>query len=474
VLISIDRFKRALDAEGRSAWRRAGAALAALALAAAVWLPLLHFIYRPAAGDLPAPGRTSPLAKKLAAYHLELWTDPALRAKEIDRMRSTCQEWDFMGRTYLVLALANMALREPAEAPRCLAAADTIIEETIRLEKEQGFTFFLMNYGRDQTRFLEKPPRSIFVDGEIALMLGARRFVAERADYRAPMAERVAVMTERMGRDPVMCAESYPNECWTFCNAVALAAMRMSDALDGTDHRELFKRWLATARQRLVEPKTGMLISSFSLKGAVCDGPEGSSIWMVAHCLELVDENFARDQYERARRELGRSLLGFGYAREWPESHVGHLDVDSGAVVPLLEASPSSSGLALMGAAAFGDADFHRRLLTSLNLGGYPRESGGRLRYCASNQVGDAVILYSLVLGPLWEKIKASGRNLGPGLQLESTRGTRVDSSSQPPETGGIPVNCKVNPNDRIDLAGRPGPRFRPEAAAKNGAGGGA
>lgn len=414
VTFSAESLKGALDSSGQTRARRVFVAGMALALAAVVWLPCLHILYEPGPRDLAGPSGLSPVTRKLAARHLALWTDPALRAKEIDRMRATCQEWDFMGRTFLVLSLANMALREPAEKARCLEAADAIIDETIRIESEKGFTFFLMDYGHDRTRFIAKPPRSIFVDGEIALMLGARRLVEEKAAYRVPMQDRIAVMADRMGRGPVMCAESYPDECWTFCNTVALAAMRMADALDGTDHREFLRLWLSTARARLVNPQTGMLISGFELDGDCRNGPEGSTIWMAAHCLQLVDEEFARDQYDRARRELGRSLLGFGYAREWPESQIGLVDVDSGAVVPILGASPSSSGLAMMGAAAFGDADFHRRLATSLNFVGYPVDDDGKLRFCASNQVGDAVILYSMVLGPLWEKIRAKLRAGGP------------------------------------------------------------
>jgi hypothetical protein len=260
VSASFDRLKRALDASGRPAGRRVAGAAIALGLATAVWLPCLHLFYRTSAADLPAPGRTSALARKLAARHLELWTDPGLRACEVGRMRGTCQEWDFMGRTFLVLALTNMALREPGEAPRCLQAVDTIIDETIRIEKEKGFTFFLMDYGHNPADFAEQPPRSIFVDGEIALMLGARRLVEEKPAYRAPMQERLAAMSARMSHDPVMCAESYPDECWIFCNTAALAAMRMSDALDGTDHRAIFRKWLAVAREKLVEPKTGLLV----------------------------------------------------------------------------------------------------------------------------------------------------------------------------------------------------------------------
>ena len=109
-----------------------------------------------------------------------------------------------------------------------------------------------------------------------------------------------------------MClAESYPDECWMFCNTAALAAIRMSDALDATDHSALFHKWLRTAREKLVDRQTGLLVSSFTLEGRPKDGPEGSSIWMSAHCLQLIDAKFAADQYRRARRRAGTSRARF-------------------------------------------------------------------------------------------------------------------------------------------------------------------
>jgi len=44
--------------------------------------------------------------------------------------------------------------------------------------------------------------------------------------------------------------------------------------------------------------------------------------------------------------------------------------------------------------------------MTSLNAAGFPVRKNGTLRYQASNPVGDAVLLYALVQGPLWEKAK--------------------------------------------------------------------
>ena len=90
----------------------------------------------------------------------------------------------------------------------------------------------------------------------------------------------------------------------TILLAMALAAMRMADRLDGTDHRALFDGWLRMAKEKLTDPRTGLLVSSFTTRAEPLDGPEGSSIWVTAHCLRLLDEAFARDQYERAVETL--------------------------------------------------------------------------------------------------------------------------------------------------------------------------
>jgi hypothetical protein len=377
--------------------RRLALGAASLAIATAVWLPCLHWLYAPSAA---APARV----EKLAAHQLALFRDGALHDREAVRMRRTNPEWDFMGRTFLAYALAEMALRDPAARPRHLAAIDDIVADTLRRERDGSLYYFLMPYAH-RAPFRAKPARSQFLDGEIALMLALRRLVEERADYRPLLAERVAAMVRRMEESPVLSAESYPDECWTFCNTVALAAIKASDVLEGTDHASFSRAWIETAKAKLVDPATGMLVSSYTLDGRTRDGPEGSSIWMAAHMLRAVDPAFAEDQYRRARAQLGRTVLGFGYAREWPSSHRGQVDVDSGPIVPGLDVSGGSSGLAFVAAGSFGDAGYLRALGATLELAAFPEERDGRLRYSASNQVGDAVILYALSIGPLWEAL---------------------------------------------------------------------
>lgn len=378
--------------------------LFALVLAGIIWLPNVCLFFDQPETNYIALEKNAPKAMQIANRYINFWTDPQLREVELEKMRSRNAEWDFMGRCFFVWSLANMALREPELEARVLPVMDFIIDETIKLEEKHGMNFFLMPYARLQP-FIEQPPRSIFIDGEIALMMALRRLVAEKEEYRQLLLQRIAQMYAQMNRGGALCGESYPDECWLFCNSIALAAMKVSDYLDGTDHSEFFRKWVQTARQKLIDSKSGILVSSFDLSGkTVADGPEGSTIWLVTHCLQIIDPEFAKEQYWKARVQLKAQMAGFGYAYEWPGG-TGHDDVDSGPIIPILNLSAGSTGLAFLGAASFEDREFLTLLYRSLEMGAFPTKTPDGIRYCASNAVGDAVLLYSITQGPAWHKI---------------------------------------------------------------------
>lgn len=379
-----------------------------LIVATLIWLPLLHYFFRPDPADYRSDKAIPVRAIKLARRHISNWQNTHESNAERDRLRACNPEWDLMSRGYLVLSLANMSLREPASQAKYLDCIDRIIDDTLAAEREYGQFHFLLPYAQFRP-FVVKPARSFHVDSQIGLMLAARCIIQKHDDYLRTLRERVDIMQTQVEASPVLAAESYPDECWTFDIVNGLAVTRMCDVLTGTDHAPLRSKWLAIAREKFVHPETGLLVSSFTVDGRTQDGPEGSSIWMAAHGLQLIDEDIARDQYQRARQEMSRSILGFGYASEWPRSWVSPSDIDSGPQIPILEISAGSSGMALLAASAFNDAAYLSELMTTLDFAAFPREEAGALRYCASNEVGDAVLLYSTVLGPLWERVKSRG-----------------------------------------------------------------
>src|SRR4051812_29092262 len=108
-----------------------------ICIATIVWVPTVHLYFIPTKRVLGI----STEARALAAAQLRFWRDPGLKSKELESMRRSNSEWDFMGRTFLALALAEMCEREPALWAEYLPVIDAIIDETLALEKERGMHF---------------------------------------------------------------------------------------------------------------------------------------------------------------------------------------------------------------------------------------------------------------------------------------------------------------------------------------------
>lgn len=382
--------------------------ICALSSAAILWFSILSFFFKGNIKQYYSEDGISPKARLILNRHLQVWNNPSLREKEIRNEHISNPEWDFMWRTFFVLSMANISLKEPQTAKELLPVMDQIIDDTISLIEKKGLYYFLMEYAQ-QNKFISKPPRSIFHDGEIALMIGVRRLVKDEERYGVLHKKYVDIIIDEMSKGPMMCAESYPDECWTFCNTVSLVALRIYALLNGEDYAGFISQWIRYAKQKLIHPKTGLLVSAFTLSGEPIHGPEGSTIWMAAHNLNFLDEDFARDQFLRAKDELVGSFFGFGYSSEWPRSWRGIPDCDAGGLMAIAQASPSATGFALLAAHTFKDKELFLNIITSLNLGGFPIEHKKTLKFSSSNLVGDAVILYSLVEGAVKEKMHVMG-----------------------------------------------------------------
>lgn len=376
--------------------------LTALAASSAGWTASLHVPFGPAEADLDGDP-DGPVIRGLLERQLALWETDDRGA--LDGMRGTNPEWDFMGRCFLGLALAGLCVAAPGEASRFRAALDRMLADTLATTKALGDRHWLLAYA-DRAPFHNPGGASLFVDGELASVLLARRLTGGDARWDGAIDDRIARIRAHLDASPRGHGESYPDEGWAFCNAFAALALTFDAAWRGADHTHTLTRW-RTGLDALTDPQTGMLISSYTWAGRPLDGPEGSSLFLVLGHLAVLDPELGRAQYALAREHLLRGMAGFGWAREWPSGWRGPTDIDSGPIIPVLDASPGASGLAFVAAAAYDDRPTLAGLLTSLELAGFPTWDGDRLAYAASNAVGDAVLLYALTQRWLRARVRA-------------------------------------------------------------------
>ncbi len=334
-----------------------------------------------------------------------IWDSPERVREEQTRMRDQNPEWDLISRAFLGYSLANVALQYPAEREKALEVLDRVIDDTVVVPWRK----FLLPYGNERA-FVRQPASSIMVDGEVSLMIGLRRLVEDPDDYahRDVYREQIERCVAAIEDGPLLCAESYPDECWLWCTPLALCSIKIYDLLEGTDHSDLFKRWEAVARKSLVDPKYGLINSAVTLTGGVIHKPEGSTIWIGAYCLMPVAPAFAKEQYETMKAAMISPVLFLRYGREWPKGERGEWDIDSGFTP--FGMGPASTGFALVTSKAMDDRDLFVRLLKLLELVGVPREEDGRVRYLSSNLVGDATFLLAKTTGPAWAEIERRER----------------------------------------------------------------
>src|SRR5207248_7641851 len=143
--------------------------LAAFALASLLWIAALSTVCR---------ARVDPdgTADALARRRMSAW-----------RQSAGNPEWDLMARAFTAWSMAELAARDPNRRAGCLGVMDEIIAQTLADESRHGAERFLLPYGRGEKK-------SLFVDSEVTLMLGLRRLVEEKPEYRPLFAARVAAM----------------------------------------------------------------------------------------------------------------------------------------------------------------------------------------------------------------------------------------------------------------------------------------
>jgi len=118
---------------------------------------------------------------------------------------------------------------------------------------------------------------------------------------------------------------AYAGQAWPVDSTVAIASLRLHDALLPGRYSATVARWLAGARQRL-DPATGLLPHRADLAtGAPLEGARGSSQSMILRFLVDIDPAFARAGRRAKRAPELVNLAGRspGFPRPSPQSRAG-------------------------------------------------------------------------------------------------------------------------------------------------------
>src|SRR5262249_12022317 len=124
---------------------------------------------------------------------------------------------------------------------------------------------------------------------------------------------------------------AYPGQAWPVDSTVAIASLRLHDALRPARYGATIGRWLDGVRGRL-DPVTRLMPHRVDLAtGEPTDVARATSQSVIQRFLVDIDPGFARQQYLRFRDQFVSFPLALGPAvKEYPGAMSGPSDVDSG------------------------------------------------------------------------------------------------------------------------------------------------
>ncbi|WP_378788138.1 hypothetical protein ACFMQL_30100 [Nonomuraea fastidiosa] len=249
------------------------------------------------------------------------------------------------------------------------------------------------------------PPFGVFyrgwgnwlLGGVLSLQQDGRRDPAELRRFTEDSAALARAFDA--ARSPFL--EAYPGQAWPVDSTVAVASLRLHDALTGEPrHAGTVARWLERVRERL-DPRTGLIPHVVAADTGEPEGvARGSSQSLILRFLVDIDPAFAAAQYARFRELYVAAPLGLGPAvREYPHGMDGPADVDSGPLP--LGVSLSATAVALGAAQAQGDAALAGALANYGELAGLPIGTPWTKRYAFGLlPIGDAFLAWSKTARP--------------------------------------------------------------------------
>jgi hypothetical protein len=361
----------------------------AFLLAAIAWVSSSWPTYRP-------PNRAN---LRLRLNYLErVIQEGAAPPTALGKLTQLNPEWGLFTLSFSTYALANLAAQQPDLRAEAAATIGQAIQVALMPPLRQPFDDELPN------KYLAPSlPSSVLYLGHLNLMLGCHRQLVPNSPYRHLHDSLSATLAARY-QEPAGNLTSYPQLRWLPDNTVALASLALHSQLTGSPYAQVARRWVATAKTKWLDPKTGLLASQVDAQGRPTEQPRGSmlgwSIWFIAR----FDTAFARQQYQRYQVAHSTNLGALRLYREWPGDYrTGAGDADSGPLI--LGYGIPATAFAFADAVALHDYRNAQRLRRVISLGSREIREGDELRYGVRlvnldvNPLSEALLLWADVPG---------------------------------------------------------------------------
>lgn len=309
-------------------------------------------------------------------------------------------EWAIYSCSMLSHALANISYIYPDKAEEC----PPLIAQLIEIVN----TPVMRNYDtkawcEDAMQTLDGPKSHMTYLSILAWMITNFKLCGGDERYDELLNKLCETLVRRMHESKFdLNLLSFPHkQIWLPDMLVTLVALSNYNRLYDDKYKDTIEEWLYNAKTKWIHRQTGLLAGmlpgeSRYQKGIVL---RGSHTALNCSYLTMVDEVFARDQYERMKTVFGhettvfdRTIVGLKeYLRKLPDFSIK--PGDSGLIIKGISAG--ATAFAFGAPTYFGDWEFRSQLLRTAQIATGTKKTKGKRHYRLSEMflVGEATVL---------------------------------------------------------------------------------
>ena len=318
--------------------------------------------------------------------------------KLIDRMPAAVGpqfqgEWALYSCSMLSASLVNIAQLSPDTREEAVTSIDSLIKIVMSPELRQ---YDLERWGEDPLMTLDGDKSHISYLSHLAWMIAGYKHVGGDGRYDELYHSLCATMNRRLLASPGLNLQTYPAEYVYIPDMlVAIVALKLYSQQYGGMYASTVNKWLENMKKNHLSESSGIIASMvmYDYDGSNCVTVKGSYTALSCYYLTFVDEDFARDQYEKFKACFLKKWPLTGFKEYEHKSPIFGMDIDAGPIIFGL--SPTGTAFGLGPASFFDDAKTRKRILKTAEVAGSTISIGNKSHYLLADiaLVGEAITL---------------------------------------------------------------------------------
>ena len=298
-------------------------------------------------------------------------------------------EWQYIFYTFYSMALYELSKTQPSRIEFAKNDLDLCARRILHLPEkanpvEINKKLTTTNYGA-----------SSLMGGYYGVVLGLRKLVFQDSVFDVPLNNIIESLESQ-----IEASLKHSTEFWTADQATQLYAIWLYDQATGSDHSQLFNKWVNTMESRFIDDKSGLLISKITINpDDFVSVPRASSVsWTIIFLVDVYPD-FVKKQYEALCNHREHSFGTFSFTSEFSRFFCFQPgDSDSGPL--FFGVSPSATGFSLCSHKLFGNKKQFTNYLRTFEVFACAKKNSDGKRYRLGNLMGDAILLYGKIAAP--------------------------------------------------------------------------